>query len=79
MNLYKKCNAKSDSFLVINATLASHNLSRFRKNLLERIWKLIMTIDDRDEKLQHGFNREAANTSHLKNWINMNILQVKEY
>ena len=37
MNLYKKCNAKSDSFLVINATLASYNLSRFRKNLLERI------------------------------------------
>ena len=36
MNLYKKCNAKSDSFLVINATLASDNLSRFRKNLLER-------------------------------------------
>ena len=66
MNLYKKCNTKSDSFLVINATLASDNLSRFRKNLLERIWKLIMTIDDRDEKLQHGFNREAANTSHLK-------------
>ena len=79
MNLYKKCNAKSDSFLVINATLASDNLSRFRKNLLEIIWKLILTIDDRDEKLQHGFNREAANTSHLKNWINMNILQVKEY
>ena len=79
MNLYKKCNTKSDSFLVINATLASDNLSRFRKNLLERIWKLIMTIDDRDEKLQHGFNREAANTSHLKYWINMNILQVKEY
>ena len=79
MNLYKKCNAKSYSFLVINATLASDNISRFIKNLLERIWKLIMTIDDRDEKLQHGFNREAANTSHLKNWINMNILQVKEY
>ena len=37
MNLYKKCNAKADSFLVINATLASDNPSRFRKNLLERI------------------------------------------
>ena len=39
-------------FLVIDDTLASDNPSRFRKNLLERIQKLIMTIDDkiRDEK-----------------------------
>ena len=37
MNLYKKCTAKSYSFLVIDATLASDNPSRFRKNLLERI------------------------------------------
>ena len=37
MNLYKKCTAKQYYFLVIDATLASDNLSRFRKNLLERI------------------------------------------
>ena len=37
MNLYKKCPAKPYSFLVINATLASDNALRFRKNLLERI------------------------------------------
>ena len=37
MNLYKKCTAKPYSFLVINATLASYNALRFRKNLLERI------------------------------------------
>ena len=37
MNLYKKCTAKPYSFLVIDATLASDNPSRFRKNLLERI------------------------------------------
>ena len=35
MNLYKKCTAKPYSFLVINATLASDNPSRFRKNLSE--------------------------------------------
>ena len=55
MNLYKKCSAKPYSFLVIDATLASDNPSRFRKNFLERIQKLIMTIIDdkiRDEKLQ---------------------------
>ena len=33
MNLYKKCTAKTYSFLVIDTTLQS----RFRKNLLERI------------------------------------------
>ena len=37
MNLYKKCTAKPYSSLVIDATLASDNPSRFRKNLLERI------------------------------------------
>ena len=37
MNIYKTCTAKSYSFLVIDATLASDNSLRFRKNLLERI------------------------------------------
>ena len=53
MNLYKKCTAKPYYFLVINATLASNNRSRFKKNLLERIKNVIMTIHDKikDEKL----------------------------
>ena len=37
MNLYKKCTAKPYSFLVIDATLASDNPLRLRKNLFERI------------------------------------------
>ena len=37
INLYKKCNLKPHSFLVIDTTLASNNSSRSRKNLLERI------------------------------------------
>ena len=37
MNLYKKCTAKPYSFLDIDATLASDNLLRFRKNLSEKI------------------------------------------
>ena len=67
MNLYKKCTAKPYSFLVIDATLASDNPLRFRKNLSERIQKLIMTIDDkiRDEKLEYNINREAAKISAL--------------
>ena len=37
MNLYKKCTAKPYSFLMINAILASDNLSRFKSNILEKI------------------------------------------
>ena len=37
MNLYKKRTEKPYSFLVVDTTLASDNLSCFRKNLLERI------------------------------------------
>ena len=37
MNLYKKCTATPYCVLVIDATLASYNPSRFRKNLLERM------------------------------------------
>ena len=62
INLYNICTAKPYSFLVIHATLASDNPPRFRKNLLERIWKLIMTTDYkiRDEKVKYDMNREAA-------------------
>ena len=37
MNLFKKCNTKPYSFLVINATFATDNPLHIRKNLLERI------------------------------------------
>ena len=35
VNIYKKCTAKPDSFLLIDATLALDNSLRFRKNFLE--------------------------------------------
>ena len=65
MNLYKTFTTKTYSFLVIDAILASHNPLCFEKNLLERIWNIIMAIDDkiRDEKLQYDNNREAAKKS----------------
>ena len=52
---------------MIDATLASDNLLRFRENILEKIQKLIMTTDEkiRDEKPQYDINREAAKTSAL--------------
>ena len=37
INLYKKCTANPYSLVVADATHASDNPSRFRKNLLERI------------------------------------------
>ena len=63
MNFYKK----TCSFLIIDATLTLNNRLWFRKNLLERIKKLIMTIDDkiRDEKLQYDINRKAVKLSAL--------------
>ena len=53
--------------MVINTTLASNNSSRFRKNVLQRILKLVITINDkiRDEKLQYDIKREAVEISAL--------------
>ena len=58
----EKVYCKTLLFLVIDATIASDNDLRFRKNILERILKLLMTIDDkiRNEILQYDFDREAA-------------------
>ena len=67
-NLEKVSNAKPFNFLVIDTTLVSHNPLHFRKNLLERIQKLIMKTDDQitDEKLSYDdINREAAKISLL--------------
>ena len=48
--------------LAIDSNLASDNRLRFRKSILQRIQKLIMTNDDKikDEKLQYAINGEAA-------------------
>ena len=53
---------QNHTFLVAEATLASDNLLVFRKNLLERTYKLIMPIEDkiRDVKLRYNINKEAA-------------------
>ena len=37
MNFCKKCTAKTYSFLFVDATFASGNLSRFKKNLLDKM------------------------------------------
>ena len=67
MNLYKKCTEKPYSSLVIDSTFASDNLLRFRKNLVDLMQKLIITIDKiRDEKLQYDINRETAKISSGK-------------
>ena len=67
INLYKECNTNACSFLVINTTLSFGNLLRFRKNRLGRIYKIIMSADDkiRDEKLHYYIIREVAKISAL--------------
>ena len=54
-------------FFVIDTTLASDKHLRFRKNLLERIQKLIMSINDniRYEKLQYDINKNTSKISAL--------------
>ena len=65
MNLYKKLSVKPYSFLLTDTTLASDNPLCFKKNLLERIYKLIMKTNDksRGEKLQQNINKEAVKIS----------------
>ena len=60
MNLCKKCTSKPYSVLV--TTLSPDNSLRFRKNIVKRIKKLIITIDDKinEEKLQCDINRKAT-------------------
>ena len=71
MNLYKKCTIRPYSLLVIDTTLVSDNLLCFRKDLLERIQKLVIAdYKIIDEKLQYGINRDAAKRSALFIWKN---------
>ena len=59
--------AQPYSFLVTDTAPASDHPLRFGYNLLQRIWKVAMTIDDkiRGEKLQYNIKKEAAKMSAL--------------
>ena len=65
MDLYKQFIAKPYSPLVIEATLVSDNLLRFRNDLVEIMYKLIMTTEHeiRNDKMQYGINRETEKIS----------------
>ena len=82
MNLYKKCTTEPYFLLAIDTTLASDNSLRFRKNLLERIQKLIMTIDDKIKGEKHTMSTETQQKYqhyHQVKLINMNIIEVQKY
>ena len=69
---------------VIGITVARDNSLRIKKNLLERILKLIMAINDkiRHAKLQYKILTEKPKRYqhyHQVKLINMNFLQVKQY
>ena len=67
LRIFQKGTAKPYFFPAIDANLALDNPLCCKKNLAEKIWKLVMTIDDkiRDEKLQYDINREPAKKSAL--------------
>ena len=75
MDFYKKRTAKAYSFLINNTTLASDKPLRSRYSLLERIYKMIMTNDD---KIRYKKNYNTILKRNTKNEY-MNILQVKKY
>ena len=82
MNLYKKCTTEPYFLLAIDTTLASDNSLCFRKNLLERIQKLTMTIDDKIKGKKHTMSTETQQKyQHYRQvkLINMNILEVQKY
>ena len=47
MNQYKKCTARPYSLLGIDSTFASDDPLRYKNNLLEKLQKRIITIDDK--------------------------------
>ena len=50
---------------MIDTLLASDSSLWFRKNYLKRIYKLITTTDDIDEKIYYDINRKAAKISTI--------------
>ena len=62
MKICREYTTESYSFLVDDSTLLSVNALCLRKNIVEKVYHKIMTIDDqiKDEKLQYNMNRKAA-------------------
>ena len=79
MNLYKKCIAKPYSFFVIDATLASDNLLRFRKNFLKKILKLMIRLEMENYIIKLTKKKQSYRHCHQVKLININILQMKKY
>ena len=74
VNLCKKCTAKPYFLFLIDATLTSDNSSRFTRNLLETIWKLIMK---NDYTLNLSFLASTYVLSFFKNVVCNFILFIK--
>ena len=83
INTYKKFTAKQYIFLVIDCTLSSENPLRLRNNILERILKLILTIDNDIEMKNYIMilteKQQKYQHCHQVTLINVNVLQWKKY
>ena len=82
IKLKKQCTTVIYSFLVNDTTVRLGNSLHFRCNLLERIYKVILTIYDkiRDENCNKILieKHQIYQHYHQAKLINMNILQVKK-
>ena len=73
--IYRKCTSEPYYFLTIDTTTLPHNnFLRFRNNLLDSLWRFMMTITDElkilDDKIkvnqaQYDLDKEAAEISAL--------------
>ena len=65
MKIYREYTCKSYSFLTIETTSPADNSRRFKKNILESLWKLIKIIDGKIKATQAQYNLdiEAAELS----------------
>ena len=64
MKLYRKGNAEQYSVLAIDITFPSKNALNCQKNLLEKLYHIVMIIDEKIT-FQHDIKRVAAKISAL--------------
>ena len=79
IKIYGKCTAEPYSFLINDATLASDNPLRFRKNLFQHIIKLIVRLETKNYNMILIGMLPEYQSYHQAKLISMNILLGKKY
>ena len=79
IKIYKKCTFESYSFSVNDATLASDNPLRFRKNLLITSWQLMIRLEMKNCNMILKEKLPKYQLYHQSKLIEMNILLLSKY